>query len=98
MMLLNKLKKNKDKCPSCGCQELDHAYFRHDQGFLEEEWYSCKKCKRLKYHWSYGCTYVEDWKDMSIPPLKYRIKQFFIRLLDHRKRKGRRHQNDDLPF
>ena len=98
MGLIFKFKKNKCGCPSCGCKDLVREGFRHDQGFLEEVWYECKNCKRLKYHWAYGCTYVEDWKDMSTPPLKYRIKQFFIRLFDHRKRKDRRHQKDDLPF
>ena len=98
MRLISKLKKNKCRCPSCGCKDLVRKEFRHDQGFIEEMWYECKSCKRRKYHWAYGYTYVEDWKDVSVPPLKYRIKHFFIKLFTYKKRKNRRHKDDDLPF
>lgn len=55
----------KDKCPTCKCTETKTHTVTHDQGFIEETWTECKKCKRLKHHWSYGCLFVDNWKDMS---------------------------------
>ena len=47
------------KCPYCKSKETEvYETFRHDQGFIEEEWVRCKKCKKQIGVWSYG-----SWQD-----------------------------------
>jgi len=71
-------KNKKDVCPTCKCSETVTHTFRHDQGFLEETWTECKQCKRLKHHWSYGCLYVDNWKDdiEIIPAIIEAVKKY----------------------
>lgn len=59
-----------DKCPNCGSTETWTQYITHDQGFFEETWTECKQCGQLKHHWSYGCLFVENWKDMTFPEIE----------------------------
>lgn len=92
IQLMNK----KDRCPNCGCTETVTNNFSHDQGFLEETWTECKKCKRLKHHWSYGCLFVDNWKDATKTPLNYRIKDTIKRIFTRRTKKTK--TDDDLPF
>lgn len=43
------------KCPHCKSKELEvYETFRHDQGFIEEEWVRCKHCKQQVGVWAYG--------------------------------------------
>lgn len=78
-----------DKCPNCGCTETITYTFTHDQGFLEETWCECNQCKILKYHWSYGCIYVENWKDKTFPPNGEIIRKVKVEGDE---------KEDDLPF
>lgn len=49
------------KCPYCKSKELEtYETFRHDQGFVEEYWVRCKKCKQRVAVWSYGDWYYEE--------------------------------------
>ena len=44
-----------DKCPHCKCKDLEtYETFRHDQGFVEEYWVRCSKCKEHVGTWAYG--------------------------------------------
>ena len=88
----------KDKCPSCKCSETVTHNFTHDQGFLEETWAECKQCGRLKHHWSYGCLYIENWKDKTYPPLKYRIREFLKKLFRKKRISKVDINSDELPF
>ena len=92
-------KNKKDVCPTCKCNETVTHTFRHDQGFLEETWTECKQCKRLKHHWSYGCLYVDNWKDGTQPPLRYRIMQAVKKIIKRkRKESNNGKHNQELPF
>lgn len=43
------------KCPHCKCKHLEtYETFRHDQGFIEEYWVRCTKCKEQVGVWAYG--------------------------------------------
>lgn len=47
------------KCPICKSKELEtYEVFRHDQGFIEEYWVRCKKCKKRLGVWAYGSWYL----------------------------------------
>ena len=47
------------KCPFCKSKDLEvYKTFRHDQGFIEEEWIRCKRCKKQVAVWAYG-SWVE---------------------------------------
>lgn len=79
----------KDKCPKCKCKEVKEENFLHDgQYFLEEQIISCRQCGNLKYHWAYGETMVNNWKDLTEPPLFYRVKQAIKRIF----------RKDDISF
>ena len=46
------------KCPYCKSKELEtYEEFIHDQGFIEEYWVRCKKCKKQVGIWAYGSWY-----------------------------------------
>ena len=87
-----------DKCPSCGSTKTETKTITHNQGFMEETWTECKMCKRLKHHWSYGCLFVDNWKDASRPPLRYRIRDFKKRLFTKKRKNDKNKDSDDLPF
>lgn len=43
------------KCPHCKCKKLEtYETFIHDQGFVEECWVRCSKCKKHVGVWAYG--------------------------------------------
>lgn len=91
-----RIKKNVNKCPSCGCEELTTSNFVFDDPynpFVEETWTKCKKCGRFKHHWAYGFLYVSDWKDTATP-------SFFNRIVYEIKTKLHKKHDDknDLPF
>ena len=92
------MKKNKNKCPKCGHDKTYTSVYRHDQGFIEEIIETCENCGRLKNHWAYGTTYVEDWKDMSYPPFRYRLKQFIKNLFKKRSKRSHKDLDEELPF
>lgn len=48
------------KCPYCKCKQMEtYETFRHDQGFLEEYWVRCSKCKQQTGVWAYGSWYYK---------------------------------------
>lgn len=51
----NHLDGSPKKCPFCKSGDLEvYETFRHDQGFIEEEWIRCKRCKKQVAVWAYG--------------------------------------------
>ena len=43
------------KCHKCGCRNVErYNTFRDDQGFIEEYWVRCAKCKEHLGIWSCG--------------------------------------------
>lgn len=43
------------KCPHCKSKKLEtYETFMHDQGFIEEYWVRCSKCKKQVGVWAYG--------------------------------------------
>ena len=48
------------KCPYCKCKKLEtYNTFIHDQGFVEEYWVRCSKCKEHIGTWAYGSWYLK---------------------------------------
>ncbi len=59
-VLLGYIEKNGEpkKCSYCKCKKLEtYEVFRHDQGFVEEYWVRCSKCKKKVGVWAYGSWY-----------------------------------------
>lgn len=54
----------KSKCPHCGCEEIETTTWREDY-YVVEELQECKNCKAIKYHWSYGVLFVDNWQESS---------------------------------
>ena len=83
--------KIKDKCPKCKCKETKtETYYGECHGpIIVEEIIKCSNCGNIKYAWEYGTVYIDNWKDMSTPPLRYKIKTILKKVFT---------KNKDLPF
>ena len=82
------MSKIKEKCPKCKCKEVKEQCYYHDgQYFLVEKVVRCKQCENLKYHWAYGYTEVENWKDLTTPNIFQRIRINYLN-----------RKNKNLPF
>lgn len=92
--MIQKMNSRFDKCPKCKCTEtVTNYYLGQCHGpIIVEEIIKCKKCGNIKSAWEYGLTYIDNWKDVTIPPLRYRIKNRIKKLFK------KKDNFDDLPF